>query len=682
MRWAFVLLWLGVALGQTLNLPPEGQVGKPLEIRGTGFPPGKYTLELTSPSGTQKLEVEAVNGGFSQVFTPQAAGDYALKLVVGTQTLASVSRVLAQAAPTPSPAKPELVPPRLVADGLQIGNWKLPLVGQWSQPKTLGQHSYIASGPLVLEIDLQRPAVVNQYYPPAEVRTIETDPEVTLLLEDNRRLTLDALAGRPYEGKWESLKVIRDYLQNLAAKQASSLDQSPLSGRPYWYYLAQPVNTITPADLQAVGNDLLQRGHRPELPWGSGVMTWIQPWLDQVRRTRTQGIESSLVWSDFFLKYMPQVPGAKVALWEQIGWFEAQGRIDLGQRYREGMRQIATWQNPLSSGLLASMAWVLLGLYGLLLLYFVLIYLPAQLRGLQGAGGWLLGWIRHPMLRLRHSSLAYTTFGERLLLLLLFILAGLALLAWGFDRRAENLVSQDSLARGTLRSYGAQETLRSLANSAPMRGLLAYSLAKENPTEAQRLYSEAPPWAYVLLGRGTPETIGQAYRRAPGLAPAREAVGLSGDLWTAVYKDAGVPREGVPTPRVITASLGLSGLQALRSDFLATWRSLPIWPGSGWGWAVAVAALLLTLYQVVVFFVPRPQTASGDLAWRRGVQLLVPGSPWFSQGWGVLVLLVFGWGIWLWTKGNTGGIWLAVAALLIHLFLWFMAGQRRLEARR
>ncbi|MCV5063511.1 hypothetical protein OFM35_34140, partial [Escherichia coli] len=80
---------------------------------------------------------------------------------------------------------------------------------------------------------------------------------------------------------------------------------------------------------------------------------------------------------------------------------------------------------------------VLLGLYVLMLLYLTLIYLPAQLSGVRPAGGWLMGWFRHPLLRLRHSTLAYTSLGERLLLLALFLLTALVFLAWGFALRAE-----------------------------------------------------------------------------------------------------------------------------------------------------------------------------------------------------------------------------------------------------
>ncbi|MCX7782259.1 MAG: hypothetical protein N2318_01290 [Meiothermus sp.] len=683
MRWMAGVLLLGVALAQSLTAPPEAQVGQPLEIRGADFPPGRYSLKIASDTTATEVDLETFNGNISTAWTPSAEGVYKISILVGERTVEAQTRVrAAPSAPTspasppsppqPAPARPEVAPPTLGPEGLVLGNWKLPLKGEWIGPKLLGQRAFVARGPLVLEIDLQNPKVVAQHYPPGEVRALDADAELTVLLEDGRRLGLNAFAGKPFEGKWENLAVIREYHQTLSAAGARELDQSPVTNRPYWYYFSREVGSISPANLEAVGQDLLQRSHRPELAWGPGVTQWLQPWLMQIRAARSQGLEQSLVWSEFFLKYLPQVPGAKAMLWEQVDWLEAQGRPDLGQRYREALRQVAGWQNPLTSANMAAATWVLLGLYGLMLLYLTLMYLPAQLRGVRPSGGWLAGWLSHPLLRLRHSVLAYTSVGERTLLLFLFLLAALALLGWGFMARSEALIAQDSLTRGTLRSSAAQETLRSFANTAPLRGLLAYAQAKENPGEAQRLYEVAPPWTYVLLGRGTPEALAQAYRRAPSSAAVRETLGIGGDFWTSVYRDAGVVREAVPTPRIIAATVGLSGLQGLATDFLAAWRDLPIWPSPLWAWVIAIAILLFTLYHLLCFFLPRPQGVDGNLAWRRGVQLFFPGSPTYSQGWGLLVLLVFAGGLWLWRLGNGWGIVLAGMALGFHLLLWFL----------
>lgn len=678
MRWIAGVFLLGITLAQSLVIPPEGLVGQALEIRGADFPPGRYTLKIASEAATTEVDLETFNGNLATTWTPPAEGVYKISIQLGERIIKAETRVRSAPSSTPpaekptAPAQPAKAPPTLTPEGLVLGSWKLPLRGEWVGPRVLGQRAFIARGPLVLEIDLQTPSVVAQHYPPGEVRALEADTELTVWLEDGRRLGLGAFAGKPYEGRWESLKVIREYLDTLTAVNARALDQSPTSSLPYWYFFSLGVDNLRPTDLEAIGRDLLQRGHRPELAWGPGVMRWLEPWLMQVRASRKQGLEQSLLWSDFFLKYLPQVPGAKAMLWEQVSWLEAQGRPDLAQRYRAALYQIASWQPPLTSANLAEATWVLLGLYGLMFLYLTLVYLPAQLRGLRPSGGWLVGWFQHPLLRLRHSILAYTTIGERSILLFLFALAALVFLSWGFMARSEALVAQDSLMRGTLRSSAAAEALRSFANTAPIRGLLAYAIAKEIPGESQRLFQEAPPWTYVLVGRGTPEALAQAYQRAPSSAAVLEVLGLGGDFWTPVYRDAGVVREAVPTPRVILASVSLSSLQGSSSDFLATWRDLPIWPSALWAWTVAAAILVFTFYHLLCFFLPRPQSISVNLAWRRTVQLLFPGSPTYSQGWGLLVLLAFAGGLWLWRQGNGWGIVLAGVALSLHLLLWVL----------
>ncbi|GEM85467.1 hypothetical protein MGR01S_00920 [Meiothermus granaticius NBRC 107808] len=673
-------------MGQSLSVPSQSRVGEDLKVQGSGFPAGNHTLTISGADSGQ-LEVNAEGGSFVAHFTPTKAGSYRFSVALPQGRVEAQTQVQAAAqgapptGPAQSPQSPALPTPQLTPEGLSVGDWKLPLSGTWMGPRVVGTQAYLAQGPLVLEVDLSRPALVAEYYPPAEVRSLEADPEPTVLLEDGRRLPLTALSGRPYEGRWESLKVIQNFFDTLAA--AGKTDLLPVQQRPYWYYFTRSPATLSAADLEAVGQDLLRRGHRPELAWGNGVMLWLGPWLNQVSRAHSQGLDPSLTWSEFFLKYMPQVPGARAVFWEQIGWLEAQGRPDLAERYREGLRKLSGWQNPIGSSQIGALAWVLLGLYVLMLIYLTPIYLPAQLEGVRPAGGWLLGWFRHPLLRLRYSTLAYTSFGERLLLLVLFLLTVLAFLAWSFALRSEGLAAQDSLTRGTLRSLAAQQTLRGLPNTGPVQGLLAYALAKDSPEESKRLYAAAPPWTYVLLGRGTPSAIAAAFRQAPDSGAAREAIGVGGDLWSAVYRGAGVPREGVPTPRIIAVSIAWSNLQSLKTDFPATWRELPLWSNPTLAWVVAALVLILALYHVLCFFLPRPSGAIRKLAWQRGVQLFVPGSPWFGQGWGVILLLAFAAGIWLWRSGNPGGVWLAAAVLLLHLILWFtLLGQTAQRGRR
>ncbi len=680
LTWVFVLL-LGVALGQSLNLPAEGRVGQALEFSGQQFPPGNYSLEIQGPSGVQQLNVQAQQGGFKSSFTPTVPGPYRLRVSINGRILEAQTQVLAATQPPQGPATPpEITPPVLSADGLAVGNWKLPLRGQWSPPKVLGTHAFIYQGPLVLEIDLTRPAVVAHYYPPAEVKALETDPEPAVQLANGLRLPLTQLGGRPYEGSWDSLAVIRDYREHLKAQGALALDPALNGPRPYWAYFATAPEEITPADLEATGKDLLARGHRPELRWGgSALMRWLTPWAAQVSTVRRQGLEASLAWSDFFLKYMPQFPGSRLLFAEQADWLEAQGRPDLAERYRVVLRQLEAWSVPFSAVTAKAWAWMALILYAILAVYLLLIYLPNQTRDLRGQGGWLLSWLRNPLLRLRHTVLAYASFGERLLFALLFVLAGGSLLLAGLASRVEQIYVQDAFSRGTLRSQAAQEALRALSTSSTpvVDALLGYSLKTDNPEQARRLLKNAPPWAFVLVNQGDPQDLKRAYQIAPGYAPAREALGLGGDFWTSIYREAGVLREGVPNPRLIWTALLQSSVQALQRDFLRTWTALPFWDREWVAWVSALLFLLILLYHVLGFLIPRPREAMAFPRWKQGVQLIFPGSPWYGQGWGVLILVGAALGAWAWYQGDVRGMYGLIAALVIHLLSWALRYARR-----
>jgi len=677
-RWlGWILLLIGPALGQSLNLPPEGRVGQALEIAGQGFPAGSYVLEVQTPSGTQRINLQAPRGEFKTSLTPTAPGQYRFRVGVEGRTLEAQAQI--RAAPT-QPNPPELAPPVLEADGLAVGNWKLPLKGQWSQPKVIGTRAFIYQGPLVLEIDLTRPAVVAHYYPPAEVQVLEVAPVPAVQLANGLRLPLAQLGRRPYEGSWDSLAVIRDYRDHLKAQGAQALDPALNGPRPYWAYLATDPAEITPADLEATGQDLLSRGHRPELRWGGpGLMRWLAPWAAQVSTARRQGVTASLAWSDFFLRYMPQFPGSRLLFAEQADWLEAQGRADLAERYRAALRQLGAWSAPFTAETAKAWAWGAVLLYALLAIYLVLVYLPNQTRDLRGQGGWLLSWFRNPLLRLRHTVLAYASFGERVLFALLFVLAGGSLLLAGLVSRVEQIYAQDALSRGTLRSLAAQEALRAISTgSTPaVDALLGYSLKADNPERARRLLENAPPWAFVLVNRGAPQDLERAYRIAPGYTPAREALGLGGDLWSSAYREAGVPREGVPTPRLVWTALLQSSAQALKRDFLRTWTALPLWDREWVAWVSAVVFLLVLLYHVLSFLIPRPREATAFPRWKRGVQLIFPGSPWYGHGWGVLILVGVALGGWTWYQGDVRGMYGLIAAAVIHLLAWALRYGRR-----
>lgn len=671
-RWLVLVLLLAVsfALAQTLSAPPEGRTGSTLEISGESLPDGTYTLQVTSPAGTESVPVEAAKGAFKLSYTPKAAGTYQFRLALPDRTLEASSTVEAQSQA-----------PRLADGGLQVGNWRLPLPGDWSEPLVVGSKAYLFRGPLVLEVDLSNPRISNRYYPPAEVQAFEApapgDAVPTVQLEGGRRLKLDALQGLPYEGRWQSLQVIRDLDQALEVSGSRTLDQSPAETRPYWHYLAQPPQRLTAQDLRAFGRDLLRRGHRPELPWGPAVMLWVGPWLEQMRAARAQGIEASLMWSDTLLAYLPQVPGGRQALFQQAAWLENQGRPDLALRYRAALRTLQSWEAPVRSSSVLALAGVVGGLFVLVALYLMLAYLPAQRRNLASVGGWLAGWFRNPLLRLRHTALAYASFPERgVLLALLLLLAGVVLV-YGFARRTEALLADDAFTRGTLRSEAAQNLLRGLTDVPATRGLLAYALAHSDPAESQRLYRVAADWPAALLGRNDPKSLSQAFWAAPQYPAAQDVLGIGGDPWSQAYRDAGVPREGVPTLRSMWMAVTQAGLEDLRRDFLRTWSNVRIVDNPVVGWVSGILLLLLLLHTLLSFFLPRPRGAGDYPNWRYGVQLFFPGSPLYSQGWGVL-LAGFGlYCLWLYLEGRAVALYGVAAVVILHLVMWLLARPRR-----
>lgn len=658
-----------MAWAQTLSAPPSGQTGSALEISGESLPEGLYTLQISSPAGNESFPVETSRGAFKLAYTPKVPGTYRFRLVLPDRTLEASSSVRAVAQV-----------PVLSGDGLRVGDWKLPLPGDWSEPLVVADRAYIFRGPLVLEIDLSNPRISNRYYPPAEVQALEapapTEALPSVLLEGGRRLRLDALGGLPYEGRWESLQVIRE-LDQLLSSGNRELDQSPSEGRPYWHYLAQPPSRLSAQDLKAFGRDLLRRGHRPELPWGRGVMLWLSPWLEQMRAARARGIEASLMWSDTLLEYLPQFPGGRQALFEQAIWLENQGRPDLALRYRVALRALQSWDVPVRSSSMLVLAGVSAGLFLLVALYLMLAYLPAQRRNLAAVGGWLAGWFTNPLLRLRHTALAYATVSERAVLLVLLLLLGGAVVVFGFVRRTEILLADEALSRGTLRSEAAQRVLRGLTDVPASRGLLAYALAHSDPAESQRLYRGAPGWPVVLLGRGDPDSLSRAYWAAPQYSAVQDVLGFGADPWSRAYRDAGVVREGVPTLRLMWLVVTQAGLEDLRRDFLRTWSDIRIVENPVAAWASGIVLLVLLLFTLLSFFLPRPRGAADYPGWRYGVQLVFLGSPLYSQGWGVLLAGLGLYCLWLYQAGRAAALYGVAAAVVVHLVMWLLARPRR-----
>lgn len=335
---------------------------------------------------------------------------------------------------------------------------------------------------------------------------------------------------------------------------------------------------------------------------------------------------------------------------------EAQGEVATALRLREALALSAPWRPP-DLGFLAPAFFVLGTAYLALFLYLFLFYLPAQLKDLRPIGGYLGGFFRHPLLRLRHLHLAYAGLGERLLALLLFLATLAALLLYGLDAKARAALWAPPLDQGTLFTPAAQEWARSLPPTPGAKALQGYTLLRDNPTQARALLREGAPLPFALALLGEKELV-LAYEKAPWSGPVRSLLGLGADPWG--------PREPAPTLRTLYTLLLRAEARRLAEDPWRGFSQLPLPLPEGYrAWAFA-ALLLLALYHLLTFFLPRRQGQPSP-AYALFLRLLLPGSLGLGGGLGVVLLLLAAYGLWALLQGSSY-LYLA-AAYGLHLLL-------------
>ncbi|MFN4233159.1 hypothetical protein [Thermus sp.] len=630
------LLALGLpVLGQSLVIPKEVQAGKPVVLEGRDLPEGRFPLVLEGPKGQETLEVEVQEGKFQRELHPQAPGEYRIRLSLPAGALEARFTVLA-------PATPELT-----QEGLKLPWGLLPLPpGDWLGPLVQGDRAYVAQGLLVVEAGLKENTLAF-HFAPARILALRPGPEA--LLEGDWVLPIP-FPRVPFEGKEEDLEVLGSLLEAL----------KPPKPWPYFAYWTQDPATLTPEDLMAYGQDLLARGHRPELFFGQPAVARM---AEASRSLRQKDPEKALLLAQTLLRYTPLFPGSLAFFRETALYLEAQGHPAQALRFREGEKFLRTWLPPQLSPLPSTLG--TLGLaYLVLMLYLFLFYLPAQLKDLRPLGGYLGGFWKHPLLRLRHLHLAYASLGERVLALVLFLALSLGLLFQGLDAEVRERLLAPPVDQGTLRTQTAQDWLRSLPPTPEVKALLGYALLPEAPKEAQGLLREASlPFAQAL--RGDETSLAQAYRQAPLEGPIRTALRLGEDPWGA--------REPGPTLRTLYLALLQVELKRLQEDpFRGFLRLATPLPQGVRPWAFAGFWLLL-LYHLLTFLLPRCRTPVPP-SWALGVRLGVPGSLGFSSGLGLVLLLLFAYGLLalLWGQGPT----LLILAYGLHLLVLVLSLRR------
>ncbi|WP_114312540.1 hypothetical protein [Thermus caldifontis] len=610
-----LLLAVGLpVLGQSLVVPKEVQVGRSVVLEGRDLPEGRFPLVLEGPEGQQTLEVEVQKGRFQLELSPKAPGEYRIRLSLPAGALEARFTALA-------PTTPELT-----QEGLKLpwGLLALP-PGDWLGPLVQGDKVFVAQGILVVETSLKG-ETLSFHFAPDRILALRPGPEA--LLQGDWVLPIP-FPRLPFEGSEEDIQALGALLKAL----------TPPRPWPYFAYWTQDPATLTPEDLEAYGQDLLARGHRPELLFGQAEVARM---AEASRSLRQKDPEKALLLAQTLLRYTPLFPGSLAFFRETALYLEAHGYPAQALRFREAEKLLRAWLPPQLT-LLPPALWTLGLAYLALMLYLFLFYLPAQLKDLKPLGGYLGGFWKHPLLRFRHLHLAYASLGERVLALALFLALGLGLLLQGLDARVRGELFAPPLDQGTLRTQKAQDWLRTLPPTPEAKALLGYALLSEAPKEALGLLKEASlPFALAL--RGDEASLAQAYRRAPLEGPIRTALGLGQDPWGA--------REPGPSLRTLYLALLQVELKRLQEDPFRGFLRLGIpLPEGVRPWAFAGFWLLL-LYHLLTFLLPR-RRAPVPPSWALGVRLLVPGSLGFSSGLGLVLLLLFAYGLFAVLEGKT-----------------------------
>jgi len=662
-------LLLGVALAQSLVLPDTARPGVPVEITAQGLEPGAYALDIAGPEGVFSSTLDATEGEGTLEWVPPAPGRYAVTLYTPEGEVTAELEVVEQ------PPQAELV-----EGGLKIGERQIPLPDDldWLPPLNTADAAYLAvrGAPMVLRVPYAEGGALRGYYPPAGVVALGAGPQ--LRLADGRALTLDALGpdSGPYTDDWERLEPLRRLDAFWRAQGvAERLPADDEGYRPYWAYWALEPATLGADDLEAWGRDLLARGHRPELVWGEGARAWTDRWQQAARDQMKSDPERARDLTLALLRYAPLHPGAAAFFAEQADALEAAG-------FPADALSLRAAKDPARAFLpafrAAPLRWTVLALalaYVVLMIVLFFRYFPAQRRGLADAGGWLGGWLRNPIRRLRHLLLAYASWGERLLALLLFLALLVAGLLWGYTRGFKDAAAAAPLDRATL--VGSESVWASWPASPGLDALKAAALAANDAEKARAaLPSKKVPLAFAEALRyrltGDEAALASAYRLEAAYVPVRERITGEGDLWSGVYREAGVTRLGEPRERDLCRTY--------------LWGSLAAWPQNltrplellgltepVWAWIALAALALWLLLHLWVLLLPRPRGAfrAGGVVVKT-IELLVPGSNSLGKGWGVVLLLLAAFGAVALLDGRlTTGVALLVAAYLPHLVLWF-----------
>ncbi|MEF2279780.1 hypothetical protein V3W47_15910 [Deinococcus sp. YIM 134068] len=285
----------------------------------------------------------------------------------------------------------------------------------------------------------------------------------------------------------------------------------------------------------------------------------------------------------------------------------------------------------------------------------------AQREDTRPLGGRRTAWLRHPLSRLRRTTVTYAGVGERLVFVALVAGLVVSLAGWQWANTTAARLRAPALSIGT---YGGGWSgarlddlgLRSVPDTALLTGLAAQLDGDDGVARAR--YARAPGDACALnnLGviaqtRGDLPQARENYRAAfaarPDLAAAAYNLGLPpstpGTVFQRTYRP-GEPRLCYPGDRSLARAVNGDLSVTLARDLRRPLAALT--PGEGQSAALGWAVLLTLaggLGLTLLLLVPRPPGVArlGRPAAYRVAALLLPGTGFLEGAWGGVLLLAW-----------------------------------------
>ncbi len=673
-----VLLCCGSSLAQTLEVSPwlPAQDGR-TTLSGKGFAPtATVALQFADPR-PMLPDGKAVPG------TVQAndQGQFSLELKVSGAKLEVTAKSGTQSAVLIR------TPPQLefVQDGTTI-------VSKDASTGKIAQRYYLSGMVKTLEpTSTGYRATVGLAGGAEEIFLLEngkilervTFPPSTALLETINRPLKEQVVGDPVafwreRSQRDPTNPLLQVQLAMALQKAGQMDAAKRSFSasleviaPFYVFirLAQELEKVGQPDLadlalQKVRSKYAENGYDPGFAVSKEAMAaWGNPLETAKSLFAANNPKRAEAWLALVRDTMPNFPGTGTAFLEYAAWLATQNRTGEARQIREFVTDLES--NTIfrfgDAGLTRLSALALAGamvaLVSFLLLHLVLRfkYWTQQSKDLASFGGRFGAISKAPLLRLRHSTIAYFTFTEKLVTLVMLCASLVGLGTWQYSLHAAQWLKQPFLNSGTAGGSGYYQALNDVPApiSEYLRGLgLQLDNNLDKASEAYRASSSiagsANNLGVILAARGDNAGSQTSYQQAASLGSsvANQNLGSSIVGYRAAFHTAhrkGSAMLEVPAARqLVELRFGTLETEFRRivadpfNYWLAISFGLPAWAHQLLG-ALLLVVLVLSLLWLLIPRVATAKTAPRNFLYHFGA-ILIPGSGLADEVWGGLLL--------------------------------------------